>query len=239
MSKYRFVIDQPLVTGPLSITDPAMLHQWQSVLRLRDGQEITLSDGKGRFATATIQELWAKRAELTVGDLQQASLEAKRAVTLYCALLKRDNFEWVAQKATEVGVAAIVPIITDRTIKHDLKMDRLVRIAREAAEQSDRATLPTLSEPIPLQTALDESFANNDLTVACLFGGHEFTEIQAHLADSKSVGVFVGPEGGFSEAEAQVFKDGQVRALRLSNLTLRGETAAVIASYLLSQVTCG
>ena len=78
-------------------------------------------------------------------------------MTLYCAVLKRENFEWVVQKCTELGIRAIIPIVTTRTVKTGLKMDRLRIIAKEAAEQSGRGIIPVINNPLEFDRALEEA----------------------------------------------------------------------------------
>ncbi len=151
---------------------------------------------------------------------------------LYCSILKRENFELVAQKSTEIGIKEIVPIISSRTIKMNLREDRLEKIIKEAAEQSDRGILPILNKPMKFDDALIHSRAN-DFNIFFHPGGEPVHGIKHAF---QKVGIFVGPEGGWDEAEEKAVADlstgaGHYKIANLGPLTLRAETAAIVATY--------
>ena len=152
--------------------------------------------------------------------------------------MKKDNFELVVQKATEVGVKEIYPIISKRTVKFDFKKERMDKIIKEASEQSMRISLPILHQTIFFQEALKES-SQNQLNVFCDLSSPLFSEIlKEKLIPKKidSLGIFIGPEGGWSEEEIHLAKDNNFLMVKLSDLVFRSETAAIIAVYLFSHL---
>lgn len=228
MRLHRFFITADLSHSPLRMTEPELLHQWAKVLRLDAGDAVILCDGKGVEAKGSIVSLDKHAAMIKLDAPHPVIAEPSRSVTLYCAVLKRENFELVVQKSVEVGVKAIVPIITSRTVKTGLKMERLRMIAKEAAEQSGRGILPMISEPLEFDRALKEAKNKANL----FFHTHQEAPYPSRSSSVHSVGVWVGPEGGWTEEEAQKAQDNDFSISSLGKLILRGETAAIIASYL-------
>lgn len=227
MRLHRFFIGRDLHEGVLPVDDRDLCHQWSSVLRMKAGDRLIACDGKGHQAEAVIETLTPKGAVLHVGKPEPVTAEPQRRITLCCAVLKRENFEWVVQKATEAGVSKIVPLLTARTVKTGLKHDRLLRIAREAAEQSGRGIVPEIAEAATL-----EAFLHNIAKPAVFF--HCGTDGDGWVKDAaaaETATCLVGPEGGWSDEEAELARKHGCTIASLGALTLRAETAAVIATY--------
>ena len=135
-------------------------HQIRDVLKMEAGEVVDLMDGQGMEARAKIISTDGA-VEVEIDSLRHNQSEPTIKVILYCAVLKKENFELVVQKATEVGASEIVPIISERTIKTGLKRDRLQKIVNEAAEQSGRGVVPTIHEAMTFKQALIDC-ARND-----------------------------------------------------------------------------
>jgi 16S rRNA (uracil1498-N3)-methyltransferase len=180
-----------------------------------------------------ITELDKKFIEVEVTEKSVNKKESDTYGVLYCSILKRENFEWVVQKATECGIKEIVPVISARTIKLGFKKERLEKIIREAAEQSGRGELPILGEALKFEVALEKA-KENDLNL--------FFEMDSPLIDKEQtgkagkIGIFIGPEGGWNDEELETVKKeaGESDKFKMAGLgktTLRAETAAVVASW--------
>lgn len=234
MKTHRFIGNFELKTGNLKVYDEEVLYQLKNVLKLRAGEKIILCDGKMNEGMAEIKEYGKNFVAVEILETNFNKNESERKVILYCAILKRENFELVVQKATEVGVKEIVPIITDRTIKLDIRQDRLKKIIKEAAEQSGRGVAPVLHDPIDFEKSITRQARNN----ANFFldkSGQIFRLARSKdgLARSTSrTGIFVGPEGGWTSRELETAKTSGFEVISLGNTTLRAETAAIIGSYL-------
>ena len=227
MRLHRFIAEIDLDHKSVAITDPELISQWRTVLRLKTGDRLILSDGQGREAEAVIVDMTKSETRIEIGEVTTPEREPKKTATLWCALLKRENFELVIQKATEIGIARIVPLLTERTVKTGFNRDRLEKIVREAAEQSGRTTIPELAEPVTFKEAL-ASADPSDSILFDLDGEPVGATIQAANA-------FIGPEGGFSEAEVAQAKEAGFPIGLMGTLTMRGETAAIVASYLITR----
>lgn len=239
MRLHRFIGNFDLAKKQINITDKDFLNQAKNVLRFKVGDKIVLCDGNVNEAAAEIINLDNKIAELKILEIYKNESEPKNHVTLYCPILKKENFEIAVQKAVEVGVKEIIPVITKRTVKLGLSHARLNKIIKEAAEQSDRGILPKLREAVSFDEAVEQAKAN-DLNYFFNTGNNmgpvaitSKTSDRLKCAQCK-IGVFVGPEGGWDEAEIKKAQSHGFAMAGLGKLTLRAETAVIIASYVVA-----
>lgn len=202
--------------------DEGTVHQVTRVLKMRTGERIILCDGANHEAEYELVDSSAKR----VGEIRKVG-DVSRAVTLYAAILKRENFEWAVQKAVECGVSKIVPMITQRTIKKDVKRERLQEIAKEAAEQSGRGMVPEVTEPMDFGDAMKT--AKGEIYFFDVGG----KKLQASDF-SDLISLFIGPEGGWDEHEIENAKRAGAAVASLGPRVLRGETACAVAVYLMT-----
>ncbi len=228
MKIHRFFINTDFAIGPLVLDEPDLVHQISRVLRLAAGESIMLCNDSGIEALATITEISRDAITLSVDTVQKNAAEPRVRVTLYCAILKRENFEWAVQKATELGVSRIVPLITKRTVKLGLKKERLQKIIQEAAEQSGRGIIPKFEEATEFSVALAQS-VQNELNI--IFDPSAPEILTAGALRISLVGIWIGPEGGWDESEIAAAKERDMKLYSLGALTLRAETAATIATY--------
>ncbi len=228
MKLHRFIGNYDVFAPELDIYDKDVVHQAFKVLRLQAGQKIVLCDGKNREALANILSIDGKMLSLQLERVTEMQNEPEREIVLYCSIIKRELFDLVVQKATEVGVRQIVPLLAKRTVKQDVKIDRLRVIAKEAAEQSGRGIIPYIHEPMKWHTALDHSKDNLvNLFFHTLDKGDGVPQ-----GFKKKIGVWIGPEGGWDDEEVLDAKRSSFLMAELGPLVLRAETAAIVASYL-------
>lgn len=234
MRQNRFFGKFDLTQKSLQITNRDFWHQVKNVLRLGEGEEIILVDERGQEATAKITEHGNNSIAVEILEVKLNQNESSRRVILYCSILKRENFELVAQKATEVGVNEIVPIICEHTVKTGLKYERLQKVIKEAAEQSGRGILPILHELINFSQAVKQA-QQNDRNFLFDLAGEKFTQSECVHLRQKTIGIFIGPEGGWSDFEIDLARQRGFVITSLGKLTLRAETAAIVAGFLASQ----
>ena len=226
MRLHRFIGPFDLTKNTISVSDQSLISQWHSVLRLKSGDRVILCDGNGTESEAIIENMEKKSTTLSVLNPITQTRGTQKDVTLYVSILRRENFEIVVQKATEIGISHIVPLLTERTVKIGFNKIRLEKIILEAAEQSGRTVLPKLSEPMNFDDALKNT--NADKTILFDISGKNADENDYKKYDC----LFVGPEGGFSEKEVTLAKEAGCTIFSLGELTLRAETAAIVVSYL-------
>mgnify|MGYP001566131227 CR=1 len=157
MKVHRFIGDFNLSPEQVVIADAELVHRMGRVLRLQIGEQVTLCDGQGLEAHGVIESMDKKTVVVHVNERAPNTSESPTKLTLYLALVKRESFELAVQKITEVGVAEIVPIATERTVKSTLNLERLHVIVREAAEQSGRGCVPIVHEPMSFEDACERA----------------------------------------------------------------------------------
>lgn len=225
MKQHRFFGTFDFSATPLVIADPLIVYQMKRVLRMQPGDSCILCSYDGVCMSGTLKAFIKETAEFSMHDRIKTADTDMPEIVLYCAILKRENFEWVVQKATEIGVARIVPLITVRTIKQSLKRDRLEKIIREAAEQSQRSQVPLIQDPQEISAVLTEHLPG--MHIAYDPSGSS----QAPLYNNSVTHIYIGPEGGWDQTEIADFHKAGIALHSLGQLILRAETAAVVATY--------
>lgn len=225
----RLFVEPPLVAGPRVIEGP-QAHYLAQVMRARPGDPVKLFDGVSGEWLAVVTEL-GKRA-LTL-DLREALRPVERVPDLWLCVapLKKGRIDWVAEKACELGVARLVPVITQRTMVDRLNGDRLFAHMVEAAEQCGRTAVPELAEPVRLAALLKAWPAGRALFFADESGGEAAAPAMA--ARPAAAAILIGPEGGFTaEERAAIRALPQAVAIGLGPRILRADTAAAAATAL-------
>lgn len=202
-------------------------------LRMRTGEKLTLSDQKGYDYNATIDEIQADRVIVTITEKLDNQTEPKVKITLYQAVPKGDKLDFIVQKAVELGVAKIVPFLSDYTVSRPKgdsagrKTKRLQTISHEAAKQSERGIIPEITEIISFKQMLEqmETFEHK-----ILFYENATVKLSGYLWENvDEIAVIIGSEGGFSEQEVEKLAGKNVTVCSLGARILRCETAAITA----------
>jgi 16S rRNA (uracil1498-N3)-methyltransferase len=228
MRLHRFFIDEQMRNKTeISVFDDAVIHQWKDVFRLRSGDKLILLDNTGFEYLTEIVVLAKGKADLKILDRSICEASPEKDIWLYAAVIKKDNYEWILEKGTEVGVSHFVPVVSDRSEKKNLNMERARKILKEASEQSGRGIMPSVEEPVDLKTAISQATVP---LLAFHMSGEKFV---ADFHNSKQkLGILIGPEGGWSDNELALFKEKEIPVYSVGNLVLRAETAAIVISAL-------
>ncbi len=227
---HRFIGSYQLGEGTMRLDDPALADQMRSVLKLAPGEMVIIGDGTGLEAHCRILG-YDRDAVLVEGvSIGRNANELQLRATLYLAVLKADHFELAAAKATEIGIVRIVPVVTGRTVKTGLRLDRVRRIVRESAELAGRGVVPEIGEITDLQHVWADA-ATND---ANFFFDPSGKPLTSPAKGVRSAGIFIGPEGGWDEGEVALATEAGMRIASLGGLVLRAETAAIVACYLVA-----
>lgn len=225
MTRRRWIADE--VEGDRAALTGANAAHLARVLRAREGQQFDISTGE-RVRLGRIVTISDERVEFELGE--EVAAGAALPLELLLAVFKFDRMEWAIEKATELGVARVVPVIARRTETHlaaaaAKRVERWRKIAREAAQQSRRLAAPEVAAPVKLKDAL--ACEGTRIVLA-------ETEMQSSLKQALAgaappVVLAVGPEGGWAEDELRQFADSGWRAASLGGTILRAETAAIAA----------
>lgn len=219
----RLFVRQALGDGAPVALDAGQANYLGNVLRMKEGAQLLLFDGVSGEWLAKIAQAGKKHMVLAV-EQRTRPLEAVPDVTLAFAPVKRTQTDWLVEKATELGVRRLQPVITQRTVVERVKLERLQSIAIEAAEQCGRTLLPEFGEPMPLARLLEER--GRTLYFADENGG----EAAASAFAPGPATILTGPEGGFTDDERAAIRAAPAtRAISLGPRILRAETAALAA----------
>ena len=234
---HRFFITPDKFTEASVVITDEQAHQIMRVLRLQVGDQLIALDNSGWEYVVEITAVSKKAIIADFVSKQEAQGEPSVDITLYMGLMKRDKFEWVLQKCTEIGVIRFIPVVTQRSLVQDTKMkankfERWQKIITEAAEQSRRGKVPELCQPM----RLPEAFAGVEADLALIpWEEAEGQSLRNVLAGKRpsSVALFIGPEGGFAAEEIELAQEHNIQPITLGKRILRAETAAMVASALL------
>lgn len=226
----RLYIPNQLNTGLQLELGQDNAHYARTVLRLKKDQSLTLFNGLGGEFICTLQEVSRKRVVVNVVEAVDRSVESPLHVTLGLGISRGDRMDWAVQKAVELGVNNITPLITERCVikfKEDKKQQKLQHwknIVQHATEQSGRTILPDLNEITDIQVWMQKQ---NDLKVFLdPYAEKSLAELQP---ENKRVTLLSGPEGGFSHGERAMAIDAKFIPVRLGKRILRTETASLAA----------
>jgi 16S rRNA (uracil1498-N3)-methyltransferase len=203
------------------------------VLRMKEGEQLQLTDGKGNLLTAAISNAHKKNCTVVKKNYSFIA-PAKINNTIAISLVKNNSrFEWFLEKSTEIGVTQIVPLLCERTEKQHVRFDRMKGIIISAMLQSKQCWMPELMEPTPFVELIKTCLDAEKFIAHC-----ESDEQKRYISTFKSTSskiILIGPEGDFSNQEIALAKTNGFVPVSLGNTRLRTETAGVVASVLLTQ----
>lgn len=226
----RLFVPGPLAEGASITIEGGQAHYLAKVMRVAPGDAVILCDDQTGEWSCIVTEAGKRDVIVTPRELLRPREEVPD-FTLCAALLKKPNFDLVLEKATELGVRRIRPVITRRCVADKLNIERGRTIVTEAAEQCARTALPELAEPVKLDALLRGWPADRALFFADELGGEPAAvQFAAHKGPAA---LLVGPEGGFDDEERALIRAlPQARAITLGPRILRGETASLAATAL-------
>jgi len=224
-----FYVNPLNVNGSTFQLDKAESNHATRVLRLKKGDEICLLDGAGIGYHAKIKSI-EKNVSGTIKESIPDLGENKYSVNLASALIKRDRFELMLEKATELGVNEIQPLMLERCVKKTMNFERSQKIVISSAKQCCRSRFPMLHEPIDMKKLLKNS---DGQFISGLMGADKSL---SELELDKNVTVIIGPEGDFTENEIGQMKNAGVLFFNLGGRRLRAETAALNSLAVLNEL---
>lgn len=239
----RFFVEKEQICGDEIILTGGDVNHIKNVLRMRVSDELTVCDGCGTDYDCEIAEADREELKLNIKSLNPSDTELDTRIYLFQALPKSDKLELIIQKAVELGVYEIVTVQTSRCIvkldakKESKKIARWQQIAESAAKQSGRGIIPRVKAPMSFMEAL--AYASEfDMAVIPYEKAERIEATRSIIKASKekgSIGIFIGPEGGFEEKEIEAAKESGVQPITLGRRILRTETAglAVISMFML------
>lgn len=232
MQRHRFYATQAQINDSGATLDAEQAHHLTRVLRLGEGARVFVFDGEGAEWECEVARIAKREVELNLLRRLDDVIESPLRLTLAQALIKGDKFDWVVQKATELGVTRIVPLITEHCDvrraeeRAEQRLQRWRRISLEALKQCGRRRLVEICEPGPFEDFCG-SATQDDRLIFSERGGQGLREVSAKLQRSNQLSLCVASEGGWSERELKTAEANGFIAVHLGPRILRTETAAI------------
>ena len=221
----RLFVDLPLGPDAAPMIDGPAAHYLLNVMRMKAGDPVLLFDNISGEWLAVVTDSAKRQLTLRI-ERQMRAIEQVPDLWLCFAPVKKARLDWIIEKATELGVARLQPVITERTIVERVKSERLEAQIIEACEQCGRTALPTLAEPVKLPQLLKDWPTGRVLLFADEAGGAPLADINAPAPAA----ILTGPEGGFTARERELLiAHAAARRIALGPRILRAETAAIAA----------
>lgn len=231
-----FVSPEQVAEEQIRITGPDVNHM-KNVLRMKNGEEVLVSDGKGNDYLCAVDSMDSGEVRAQIISVNREGRELPSRIWLFQGLPKSDKMELIIQKAVELGASHIVPVATKNAVvkldakKEEAKRKRWQAIAQSAAKQSKRSLMPEVGGVMSLESAFDyieqEGFAVRLIPYEHEAGMEGSRQELMRVAPGQDIAVFIGPEGGFDEAEIELALKKGVRPVSLGKRILRTETAGL------------
>lgn len=245
---YRFFVPSEQVYGNQAEITGDDVNHIKNVLRMEPGEKVVISCGQGVDYYCIIKDVQPEMISLQVEREEPVHTELPVRLVLFQALPKADKMEWIIQKAVELGVAEIVPVKTKRVVvrldekKSAKKLQRWQGIAQAAAKQSGRGVVPEIHSPLSFKEALQyaEELEYRVIPYELFDDMSETKKVMQELSGADSIGIFIGPEGGFERSEVETAMAVGALPISLGRRILRTETAGLaILSVLMFQIESG
>jgi 16S rRNA (uracil1498-N3)-methyltransferase len=240
LKRFFAELPEPVTVFPADVTvmDEFVVHHLHTVMRAKPGEQVVLVDSARELAYATtLQAIDKHLLTLTLETTLPVEASSLPKVTLAVALIKEQRWDWLLQKATELGVRAFQPLLSERTViklsESDIpkKQDRWQAVVRSAAEQSEGLFIPKMLRPMSV-SAFCENHSPDAIRILLAERGEERQSLKTVLANLRAerpVVIAIGPEGGWTEWEIEMFIQAGFTAASLGARILRSETAAIAA----------
>ena len=243
---YRFYVSADQLAEKEVFISGGDVNHIKNVLRLEVGDWIVACDGNGTDYVSRIQSICSDEVVASIEKVQPTGTELPVRITLFQGMPKKDKLELIIQKAVELGACEIVPVMTKRTVvklseekKINKRLERWQSIAYAAAKQCDRGTIPTVHKPVSYEEALAmaDQLDYNVIPYELQTGMEEARKIVDQACKQRSLGIFIGPEGGFEPEEVERAMTRNIHPMTLGKRILRTETAGMaLLSILMFQM---
>lgn len=242
---YRFYVEENQIGNEVIKITGSDVNHIKNVLRMKEEEEIIICNGQGKDFYCIIEAVSNSEIVARIKDSYEADTELNTKLYLFQGLPKKDKMELIIQKAVELGVYEVIPVVTKRTIvklddkKEMKKLERWQTIATSAAKQSNRGIIPKVVASMSYKEALAyaKTLDCNLIPYEKAKGINKTKEIIKVAKNNKSIGIFIGPEGGFEETEIEAAMDINIKPITLGKRILRTETAGLtILSLLMFEI---
>lgn len=233
----RLFYDPNIETGEHHVLREEESHHCTKVLRLKSGDELFITDGKGTMHKCEIIEIHQKRSIVKIID--STSNYGNRNYKIHIAIAptkSNDRYEWFLEKATEIGIDEVTPIICKNSERKVVKTARLERVVESAMKQSYKAYHPVINEQVSFDSFLKQEFEKSQKFIAHCETDKEKIYLGSQIEKKSTAVILIGPEGDFNDSEIKLAKEKGFIPISLGESRLRTETAGVVACDICSVI---
>lgn len=231
----HFFVTPSQVQDRYIVVEGQDVNHMKNVLRMKTGEKLTVSDGNNRKYMCAVERYEDGHAFVKIIEEEQTDTELSSRICLFQGLPKQDKMEFIIQKAVELGVSEVIPVVTRRSVvkfdekKAAKKTERWQSIAKSASKQAGRGYIPTVAPVMSYKEGLERAAGLDVVLIPYELaeGMQETKKIIASIEPGQSVGIFIGPEGGFEREEVEAAIETGARAVTLGRRILRTETAGL------------
>ena len=237
----HFYVNPKNIKDKIFVIENEQFHYLSNVRRFSVGDEINIFDGLGNSYKARIDNIDKKNMQGTILSSKTLILPNKK-VSLYTAIPKGERFDWLIEKASEIGVSKVVPVIYLRSVVKELsenKIERYKKISISASSQSWRADIMPIETPVKFSEIAEKVFRQKNTLNVLPWESEQDKNILSLLnekKDIKNINIFIGPEGGFDKTEIDIALKNDFKTVTLGKNILRVETAAIVASSIVTSI---
>lgn len=230
MRLHRFFVNEKIgSSNKKEIKSEDLFSQLKKVFRFKIGDRVVLFDNSGYEYVSVISGMDSGTVRFEIEEVIDKIFTLNKKIYLFASIVKKDTFEWIVEKATELGVTDIVPVLSTRSEKKNINEERLNKIAIESSEQSGRVYVPYIHNIIDFNNCFDFIKQNQVRPIAFHTKGDPYMIDKVSIDMFPYNAVFIGPEGGYTDEEIQEFKKNNIPVYKLGEQILRSETAVVVA----------
>ena len=234
---YHFFVEQNQISDTHIMITGSDVNHIKNVLRMKEGEEIMISNPNGWDYYCTISQICDDNVKAKISFIEEAGHELPSKIFLFQGLPKGDKMELIIQKAVELGVFGIIPVAMKRSVvkldkkKEESKRKRWNAISESAAKQSKRSVIPNVHQVLSFKEALQYAKQLDMVLIPYEMakGMEQTKKLLGQMKEKKTIGIFIGPEGGFDEEEISLAKEQEFAPITLGKRILRTETAAITA----------
>lgn len=232
---HHFFVTSEQVRGPEIFIQGSDVNHMKNVLRMKIGEQLEVSDGDSKIYLCEVKEFHQNEICLSILEEKEADTELSSRIYLFQGLPKSDKMELIVQKAVELGVYEVIPVATKRAVvkldekKAKKKVERWNLVAESGAKQSGRTVVPKVADVMTYKQALQKAAELDTVLVPYELaeGMEETRNVIESITPGQSVGIFIGPEGGFEQEEVETAIEMGAKAITLGRRILRTETAGL------------
>lgn len=227
MHKFNFFINpESIKENKIIIKEKELIRRISKVLRLNIGDNVNFLDNQNNIYNSKLIKI--SSTEISAEIIDKQTIKPQFILNLYPSLIQKQEFELLAEKASEIGISSLTPLIAERSQLKTINLERIKKIVKQSAEQSKKILIPKINPATKIEKI------NQGIKIVLSQEGKNILEIKDKIKSSNEISLITGPEGDFTQKEIEFFKKNNFELVSISSSTLKSETAAILACFIIN-----